>query len=330
MELRHLRYFVAVAEEHHFGRAAERLNMTQPPLSQQIRYLERELGVELFIRGRSVELTEAGWALLEEARRTIAAAEHAFNVAQEAGPGGAMTQLRLGYPERAILDLVPRSVRAFRAQHSHVDVQITVGHTARHLEALHARQIDVAFLGVGVGAGEDGVGGMVRFRLLHRESLLLAIPEDHPLAGASDVRLEQLTGEPIILLPRPLDPSLHDYLVNDVLSRSRASPPPAVFEATSLESIYSAIAARLGVAFIAESTARIVTAPGIVHRRLVPDPPVLKLGIAWRRDAASRAVKSFLAVIDQHTQIRGITPRWRAVTTLSTWSTGRSGATRVR
>jgi DNA-binding transcriptional LysR family regulator len=298
MELRHLHYFVAVAEERHFGRAAERLNISQPPLSQQIRCLERELGVQLFIRGRPVELTQAGWVFLEEARRTVAAAEHAFNVAQQAGPGGAMTQIRLGYPASAIFELVPRSLRAFREQYPDVEVQVAVGHTMRHLEALHARQVDLAFLGFGLGADVEGVGGVVRFRVLHRESLLVAIPEDHPLACASGVQLEQLTGEPIILFPRTLDPSLHDYLVNDVLSRSRTSPPPMTLEATSLESTYSTIAARLGVAFIAESTARIVTTPGIVHRRLVPNPPVLELGVAWRRDAASRVVKSFLAVID--------------------------------
>src|SRR5829696_1674519 len=292
MELRHLRYFIAVAEELHFGRAAQRLRITQPPLSFQIQALERELGVQLFVRGRRVELTESGRALLAKAREAIEAADAAARAAQQAG----LTidgRLRVGYPAAGVFELPPLALRTFQERFPHVGVEAVVAATGAHLEALDADQLDVAFVRLGVLDREA-----MQFRVLQPEPLLLAVPEDHALARLPVVPVARLAGEPIILFPHALEPLLYRYLVTDVLGRSRVAPSVA-FEATTLESACSAVAARLGVAFVGEQMARIFAMPGVVYRPFVPPAPLARLGVAWRQDADSNAVRWFLEVLDE-------------------------------
>jgi DNA-binding transcriptional LysR family regulator len=292
MELRHLRYFIAVAEELHFGRAAERLRITQPPLSFQIQSLERELGVQLFVRGRHIELTESGRALLGKARDTIEAADAAARAAQQASliVNG---RLRVGYPATGICELPPLALRTFQERFPNVGVETVVAMTGAHLDALRAKQLDVAFVRLGVLDRES-----MQVRMLHAEPLHLAVPEDHGLARLPVVPVERLAGEPIILFPHTLEPLLYRYLVTDVLGRSRVAPS-VVLEATTLESACSAVAARLGVAFVAESLTTFFAIPGVVYRPFAAPPPLSKLGVAWRRDVASNAVRWFLEVLDE-------------------------------
>jgi DNA-binding transcriptional LysR family regulator len=292
MELRHLRYFIAVAEELHFGRAAQRLHITQPPLSFQIQSLERELGVQLFVRGRRVQLTEAGRALLDKAREAIEAADAAARAAQQASlmVNG---RLRVGYPAAGVFELPPLALRTFQERFPNVSVETVVATTGAHLEALHAKQLDVAFVRLGVLDRE-----IMQFKMLQPEPLLLAIPEDHALAQLPVVPVERLACEPIILFPYALEPLLYRYLVTDVLGRSRVAPS-VVFEATTLESACSAVAARLGVAFVGEPLARIFAIPGVAYRPFAPPAPLSRLGVAWRQDAMSNGVRWFLEVLDE-------------------------------
>jgi DNA-binding transcriptional LysR family regulator len=291
MELRHLRYFIAVAEELHFGRAAQRLHITQPPLSFQIQSLERELGVQLFVRGRRVQLTEAGRALLDKAREAIEAADAAARAAQQASlmVNG---RLRVGYPAAGVFELPPLALRTFQERFPNVSVETVVATTGAHLEALHAKQLDVAFVRLGVLDRE-----IMQFKMLQPEPLLLAIPEDHALAQLPVVPVERLACEPIILFPYALEPLLYRYLVTDVLGRSRVAPS-VVFEATTLESACSAVAAGLGVAFVAEPLTRVLAVPGVVYRPFAPPAPLSKLCVAWRQDATSNTVGWFLEVLD--------------------------------
>jgi DNA-binding transcriptional LysR family regulator len=292
MELRHLRYFIAVAEELHFGRAAQRLRITQPPLSFQIQSLERELGVQLFVRGRRVQLTEAGRALLEKAREAIEAADAAARAAQQAS----LTingRLRVGYPAAGIFELPPLALRTFQERFPKVGVETVVATTGAHLEALHDDRLDVAFVRVGVLDRE-----VLQFRTLQPEPLVLAVPVDHALAQAPVVPVERLAGEPIILFPHALEPLLYRYLVSDVLGRSRVAPS-VVLEATTLESACSAVAAGLGVAFVGEPLTRIFAVPGVAYRPFAPPAPVSMLGVAWRQDATSNTVRWFLEVLDE-------------------------------
>jgi DNA-binding transcriptional LysR family regulator len=288
MELRHLRYFLAVAEELHFGRAAKRLHITQPPLSQQIQLLERELGVKLFVRGRRIQLTEAGCVLLEEARRTIEAAERAARAAKAAGAGAA-AQLRVGYPAATLVELVPAALRAFAERYPDIGVEAVAGHAGGLLSGLRDDQLDIAFL---IMSAHDSEA--VCFKLLHREPLVLAIPEDHPLAHRAAIAMSDLAKQPMIVLPRALDP-LHEHLPSVEL----AGTPTAslvVHEAITLESAYSAVAARLGVAVVAESTAQIMAVHGVVYRPFAHPQPVLELSVAWPRRRTSTTVRSFLLI----------------------------------
>jgi DNA-binding transcriptional LysR family regulator len=288
MELRHLRYFVAVAEELHFGRAAKRLHITQPPLSQQIQLLERELGVKLFVRGRRVQLTEAGRVLLEEARRTIEVAERAARAARAAG-AGATARLRVGYPAATLFELVPATLRAFAKRCPDVRIEAVAGHAGGLLSALRDDQLDIAFL---IMSAHDSEA--VCFKLLHCEPLVLAIPQDHPLARRATVAMSDLAKQPMILLPHALDP-LHEHLPNVELAGMPVTPL-VVHEAITLESAYSAVAARLGVAVVAESTARIMVVHGVVHRPFTAPQPVLELSVAWPHGRTSTTVRSFLLI----------------------------------
>jgi DNA-binding transcriptional LysR family regulator len=293
MEFRRFRYFIAVAEELHFGRAAQRLHITQPPLSQQIQALERELGVELLVRGRHLDLTEAGRVFLEEARRATAAADRAASAARAAGEHA--SRLRVGYPATVASDVAPLAVRTFSQRYPNVRVETTVAHVGEHLEALRTRQVHLAFTRI---AELDDQA--MCFRQLHPEALLVAMPEDHPLARAPAVTVEQLAGEAIVLFPRPLDPPLHDHLVTEVCGRAGVELSVAL-EATTLESTLGAVLAGLGLAFVARSTANVLPRRGLAYRPLATAAPALKVGVAWWRDAASTstALRSFLAVLDE-------------------------------
>jgi DNA-binding transcriptional LysR family regulator len=291
MELRHLRYFVAVAEELHFGRAARRLHITQPPLSQQIQLLERELGVKLLIRGRKVQLTEAGRVFLEEGRRTIDVAERAARAARAAGAGEA-ARLRIGYPAATLTELVPAVFRKFTERFPDVGIEGVAGHTGDLLSALRDDQLDLALLTMN---GHDSEA--VCSKLLYREPLVLAIPDNHPLANRAAVAMSDLARLPMILLPRALEP-LHEHLPNVVL----ADPPTAplmVHEAMTLESAYSAVAARLAVGVVVESTARTMAVHGVVHRPFAPPQPALELSVAWPHGRMSTTVRSFLIVVTE-------------------------------
>jgi DNA-binding transcriptional LysR family regulator len=301
MELRQLRYFIAVAEELHFGRAAERLQISRPPLSQQILALERELGVELLVRGRCIELTEAGRVLLEQGRSVSEAVAHAVQAAREAGDG--TTRLRVGYPAGAAPRSVPLAIRAFRERFPSVILETVVGHPGAHLSGLAARQVDVAFVHLAAPNGDN-----LAFRPLHREHVYVAIPKAHPLTRLRAVRAGHLAKEPIILFPRALDPPLHDHLVHDVFEGCGASLT-VVLEATTLESSLGAVAGGLGISFAAESAAGLFTVRGVEFRPLVTVARPLQLGMSWRRDTNSQAVRQFLGIVDE--LARGVRPAAR-------------------
>jgi DNA-binding transcriptional LysR family regulator len=303
MELRHLRYFIAVAEELHFGRAAERLRITQPPLSYQIQSLERELGVQLFRRGRTVELTEAGTAFLDKARWALTAADDAARAAQSArtSPAG---RLRVGYPAMTAGPLAPEAMRRFAARFPSIEIEPVAGHSGAHLEALEAERLDVAFV---CGGPPDRQA--VRFRPIEAEPLLLAIPDGHQLTRGAMVRVEQLAGEPMVLFPQASEPALHWYLVTDVLGGARVAPLVAM-EAPSVESTCSAVAAGLGIAFVLASTAALLSVPGVTYRPMAPPAPALRHGVAWRPAGVIHAVRGFLEIVDElSVPARGIVRR---------------------
>jgi DNA-binding transcriptional LysR family regulator len=206
-ELRHLRYFVAVAEERNFSRAARRLRMTQPPLSHAIRQLEAELGTKLFRRSsREVKLTEAGAALLEGAKRTLAEAEGAVAAARRAG-AGELGSLRIGFSWSARFETLPKLGQAFRSQQPDVDLLTEEIWNSRMADALRDRTIDVAI------SLCTEIAGDLNYQPIRQEGVVVLLAATHPLGDASAISLGALEHEEFVVFPRELAPRLYDTLV---------------------------------------------------------------------------------------------------------------------
>ncbi|HEY9854276.1 MAG TPA: LysR substrate-binding domain-containing protein [Stenomitos sp.] len=294
MELRHLRYFVAVAEELHFGRAAQRLQMAQPPLSQQIRALEGELGVELFERTRrSVRLTSAGKAFLAETYRTLAQADHAVDVARRVSRGE-MGRLKVGFVSSAAYNVVPDLIRLFRSQYPDILLELRELTGDMQLENLRSGQIDLGFYRLDPGYAQQLREGTFQVETVLREPFLIALPEQHPLAMQPELTLAMLEGEPFVLFPRHQSPSFYDLIVR--LCQEAGFSPTIVQEAMLMQTIVSLVAAGIGVALVPASLEHL-RRTGIVYRRLVEPQAFAELSAIWRADDASPVLERFLAVM---------------------------------
>lgn len=295
MELRHLRYFVTVAEEGHVTRAAERLGIQQPPLSQQIQALERELDAQLFRRKpRGVELTPAGRALYDEARVILARADEAVAATKRAAQGEA-GRIGLGFTSSASFHpFVPRAIRAFRDAHPLVALALEESGTTELVAALRSNQIDAAFVRSPVGESDD-----LFVRPLFDEAMVAALPSGHALSGASgDLPLAALAGETFILYRRPVGPGLHDAII---AACDRAGFSPKIGqEAPRMLSTLSLVAAGLGVTVVPASMSRL-EAEGVVYRAIDPSAQLTApLNLAYRRDEISAAVRRFVALVQRN------------------------------
>jgi DNA-binding transcriptional LysR family regulator len=287
MELRHLRYFLAVAEELHFGRAALRLRIAQPPLSQQIRKLEQELGVDLFTRTkRRVELTPAGCAFLEEARHVLAQAGRAVRSAQQAGRGE-IGHLAIGFVPSADLDVLPRVLRAWRQRFPRVEMELHALLPAEQVEALRDGRIQVGFVRMPV---DDG--GLI-VEPIQREPLLAVLPRGHRLARSRSVRLAELAGDTMIVFPRHVAPGYHDVFISACRS---AGFTPRVLHPGSMQTNLALVSAGLGVTLL-PSSIRNLRRSGVVYRPLAPPVPHVELAAAYLGDHGSAVLAAFLQVL---------------------------------
>ena len=279
MELRHLRYFVAVAEEANFTRAAARLGIGQPPLSQQIQALERELGTPLFRRTHAgAELTEAGTAFLAEARRVLVDVERAADTARRIARGEA-GRLRLGFTASAAFNpRVPHLIRDFRRQWPKVQLVLEETNTAGLLAALHDGRLDAAFVRYSPSAPPPDLE-LLRFP---DEPMLIAVPAGHPLAQQAQAPLAALAGEPFILFPRSFGSSLYDEILS--VCRDSGFSLQITQEAPQMSSIVNLVAAELGVSVVPESTAQ-VQLPGVRYLRIEGRVPMARLALAATPDA---------------------------------------------
>jgi DNA-binding transcriptional LysR family regulator len=291
IDLRHLRYFVAVAEEGHITRAAERLGMQQPPLSQQIRAIERELDVQLFLRRpRGVVLTEAGRAFLKEARATLAHLDHALETTRRTARGE-QGRLSLGMtPTAPFHPLVPRTVREFRENFPRVLVTLEEALSDGLLERLRAERMDVAFIRNTV----TDPSGLVITPLLD-EIMVAALPSGHVLAlGGDEVPLEvaSLAGEVFILIGPP-GSGIHDRTV--AACQAAGFNPRVGQVAPRITSTLGLIAAGLGVSMVPTSMRRMAM-DGVTYRPLTgPMEPRAILSLASRRGDNSAVVRHFVA-----------------------------------
>lgn len=269
MELRHLRYFIAVAEELHFGRAAERLCISQPPLSQQIQQLERELGFALFHRTqRRVELTEAGRLFLEEARETLAHLEKAAIAGRRVARGEA-GWLGIGFVGTATYEFLPRALSRFRERCPDVELALRELVSAKQAQALRDRRIHVGLARPAIQ--EEGIVSEV----VCREPLMVALPEAHPHAASDHVPIEALAEEPFILFPRHPQPSYADSVLA-VCARA-GFRPNVVQETAEIHTAIGLVAAGLGVTIVPASVQS-------AHRQGVGLPPVCRTDAPDRTD----------------------------------------------
>jgi DNA-binding transcriptional LysR family regulator len=294
MELRHLRYFVAVAEEGHVTRAAERLGIQQPPLSQQIQSLERELDAQLFRRKpRGVELTPAGRALYDEAKAVLARTEEAVAATKRAARGEA-GRIGIGFTSSASFHpFVPRTIRAFRETHPLVALALEESGTSELVGALRSQAIDAAFVRSPFGESVD-----LTVRPLLDEPMVAALPSGHPLSTANEpLPLAALAGEIFILYRRPVGPGLHDAII---AACDRAGFSPQIGqEAPRMLSTLSLVAAGLGVTVVPASMSRL-EAEGVAYRALDPSAELTApLNLAYRRSEVSAAVRRFVGLVQR-------------------------------
>jgi DNA-binding transcriptional LysR family regulator len=285
MEIRHLRSFIAVAEELHFGRAAARLHMAQSPLSQHIRRIERELGVELLTRGHHVVgLTDAGRVFLAGARRTVAAMDETDDRTRRAARGEVGT-IVVGYVSEVTVDLLPMSLKAFKESRPDIEVDLKEGTTGLLLDALRSREVDVIF-----ARSPASVAGL-RCEQLVNESLMAALPSDD---APDHLRLADLSSEHFVMPTHTAAEGLrHDI---DEACSNAGFRPRVSRETSPLSAVLLLVAAGAGVAVIPASVAHLYPVPGLHYARLTDPEPVTTAGVAWRRGEDSRIVEKFLQV----------------------------------
>jgi len=288
MELRHLRYFLAVAEELNFTRAARRLNIAQPPLTQQIKALEAELGVQLFDRSTyRIELTAAGKLFAAEVSRILNDVQDAVLLTQRAARGVA-GQMRVGFTESSSFNpVVPATFRTFRALCPGVEIALEEHQSIELIEALREGKVDAAFVRPPVNTGQG-----LTLELLAAEEMVVALPCTHALASKKSLDLRELEGETFILYPRSVRPGLADAVI---AACEHAGFTPRVEQfAPQLSSTVNLVAAGLGVSIVPKSMQHL-QAHAVSYLSLTGNPLQALLGIAHRSDETSPIVLKFVA-----------------------------------
>jgi DNA-binding transcriptional LysR family regulator len=306
MELRHLRYFIVVAEEGHITRAAERLGMQQPPLSQQIRALEQEMDVQLFRRKpRGVELTDAGRALLSDARAILAHIDHAFASTRRTARGE-QGRIAIGFTSSAPFHpFVPRVIRAFGEAFPLVSLTLEESGTTELIGNLREERVDVAFIRTPVA----DPAGLVVDRLLE-ETMIVALPSQHALArtkrgDTAGVNLKRLASETFIVYRRHTGPGLYDAIF--AACHAAGFSPLVGQEAPRIVATLNLVAAGLGLSIVPASLQR-MHMDGVTYRRLTgPMQPKAPLHLASRRGDTSSVVRQFLALVRRTAKTPGST-----------------------
>lgn len=287
MEFRQLTYFIAVAEELHFGRAAQRLHLSQPALSKQIQALENSLEIQLFARTKHwVRLTPAGKQFLATVRCTLQQLEQGVKVAQQVARGK-IGRLRIGFTNPALLTIVPNILDRYRSHYPKVELTLVGGGTETQVEALRTHQVDVSFLYTPIR--EDTLSVYP----LYEETFLVALPKSHPLTKQKWVSLKSLANEPLILYPRSLAPVLYNEFIQ--CCALAGFVPNIVQEGEMTDTRLGLVATGVGIAFIISGLQNL-RLKGVVYRSLGDDFPKLKLALAWRKGESLLLVQEFLKI----------------------------------
>jgi DNA-binding transcriptional LysR family regulator len=293
IELRQLRYFVAVAEEGHFGRAALRLHMTQPPLSQTIHLLEASLGTALFDRSRRTSvLTPAGAALLPEARRILQQAQALPDIARRAA-SGASGLLSLSFVSTADYSVLPPLLREFRESHPHVQIELREATTDVQIDDLLHSRIDAGLL---IPPFPDKARAELDYVAVLSEPLVLAVPQSLKLRARVPVALKEIAELPLIIFPRRIAPSFHDAILG--CFRDAGLSPRIGQEAIQMQTIVGLVSAGMGIALVPQSVSNLKR-PGVEYRTLSQNSVSVETGLAWRRDNMSPVLHRFLELLDK-------------------------------
>ncbi|WP_345813167.1 LysR family transcriptional regulator [Paraburkholderia sp. PREW-6R] len=304
-DLRQLRYFVTVAEEKHFGRAATRLSMTQPPLSQAIKALEETLGVELFARTkRSVELTLVGADLLPEVQRLLAAAEALRPLAQSLARGETGV-LSLAFVSTADYGLLPLLLRDFGARYPRVRLELTEATSDVQMDELMAGRIDA---GLVIAPLPSRHAGQLAWLPIAREPLVIAMSADTAASvnSAGDPAMEwldtplslrELADAPLVIFPRRLAPGFYDIIM-DCYGVAGLTPRIGQ-EAIQMQTIVSLVSAGMGVALVPQSL-RNLRRTGVVYRPLAGSVPAIETGLVWRPAQVSPVLAGFIEIVQAH------------------------------
>lgn len=292
LELRQLRYFVTVAEELHFGRAALRLHMTQPPLSQTIMALEELLGAPLFVRTRrEVSLTPAGTALLPEARRLLAQAHDLSALVRRAAQGEA-GRLSLAFVSSADYSVLPPLLRAYQSSYPQVQIQLQEATSDLQLDELLAGRIDAGLL---IPPLPDKAKLALDYLPVLAEPLVLAAPAGLAILNTpGPVWLTDVPALPLIIFPRAISPALHDAILG--MFRAAGITPLIGQQAIQMQTIVSLVSAGMGIALVPQSVSNLMR-PGVEYRPLQDPTPLVETGIAWRRDNTSPVLQGFLTLL---------------------------------
>ncbi|MBN9541484.1 MAG: LysR family transcriptional regulator [Reyranella sp.] len=288
IDLRQMRAFAIVAEELHFGRAAERLGIAQPPLSQQIRRLEAKVGCQLFDRGtRRVELTEAGRALLATARRILVEAANGVEQARRVGRGDAGI-LDVGFPATVALSLLPKVIRAFRQRYPGIELRLSELTTSPQRDALRTGGIDVGFL------REPEPDSLLQMETVMLERFIAVLPSTHRLATSrASISLPALAGEPFILFRRDVGPLFHGRILG--LCGQAGFAPRIVQESGEWQTVVSLVRAGLGVSIAPQCVANL-RLEGVTYKALTASRVRTSVVMCWHKDNRRTALQRFIDV----------------------------------
>lgn len=293
MELRHYRYFVAVAERLNFSQAAQALHVAQPALSRAVHDIEDEIGVPLFVRRKPMQLTPAGVTFLEEARRVLAHAREAVVLARKSSRGE-VGELNLAYVATLSDGLIPRLLRRFRGEFPSVAISMAQLPPARQIEALEAGQVHVGF--IGMPEPDEGTG--LDFHVFREDPLCVALPDGHPLRRKKSLPLKALADERFLFLAREGSPAYHDWLLKEC--RREGFKPQVAQEVESAQTCLELVAAGFGLALF-PATAHQAWYEGVSFRQLTGPGPIFRHSVAWRRESSMPVVEAFLRMLDAET-----------------------------
>ena len=288
MELRQLRYFVAIAEQGGFSRAAEQLHVSQPPLSTQIKDLEEEIGARLFNRSnRGVSLTRAGQVFYDEARAILTRLQGARAKTLQADRGD-VGLLSVGFVSIADYGILPPALKSFRAQFPLVEIQLHELTTDAQIRELRGSRLDLG-LGLAPVAEPD-----ITFRSILREELILAAPSDHPAAKMQRLDLRTLAKTSFIVPPRDIAPGLYDLTISRC--RTAGFAPGIVQNARQMQTVIGLVSCGMGVALVPASVRNLKRA-GVAYRPLRGKPALIELGILQRRESANAQAELFVGAL---------------------------------